>query len=73
MKKLFCTLLVSLLCLSGSVVQAAKVDTLSVHSNAMNRNITVLTVRPDKRRKVSGNLLVARARWKCFHMDDDKT
>ena len=36
------------LCLSGSVAQAAKVDTLSVRSNAMNKNVTVLTVRPDK-------------------------
>ena len=48
MKRQFFTLLAGLLCLSGSVAQAAKVDTLSVHSNAMNKNVTVLTVRPDK-------------------------
>ena len=76
MKRQFFTLLAGLLCLSGSVAQAAKVDTLSVRSNAMNKNVTVLTVRPDKAgggREVSGNLLVAWARWKCFYMDDDKT
>ena len=72
MKRQFFTLLAGLLCLSGSVAQAAKVDTLSVRSNAMNKNVTVLTVRPG-RREVSGNLLVAWARWKCFYMDDDKT
>ena len=48
MKRQFFTLLAGLLCLSGSVAQAAKVDTLSVRSNAMNKNVTVLTVRPDK-------------------------
>ena len=47
MKRQFFTLLAGLLCLSGSVAQAAKVDTLSVRSNAMNKNVTVLTVRPD--------------------------
>ena len=48
MKRQIFTLLAGLLCLSGSVAQAAKVDTLSVRSNAMNKNVTVLTVRPDK-------------------------
>ena len=40
MKRQFFTLLAGLLCLSGSVAQAAKVDTLSVRSNAMNKNVT---------------------------------
>lgn len=47
MKKYFITLFVSLLSVSGGL-RAAKVDTLSVHSGVMNKNIEVVTVCPDK-------------------------
>ncbi|WP_455671922.1 alpha/beta hydrolase [Phocaeicola sp.] len=47
MKKQLITLFVALLCISGSA-RAAKVDTLSVHSNAMDKGVTVVAIRPDK-------------------------
>lgn len=47
MKKQFIILLCGFLCASGAL-KAAKVDTLSVHSDAMNKKVKVVTVRPDK-------------------------
>lgn len=37
-----------LLCFSWLSIQAAKVDTLNVHSKSMNKDVTVLTITPDK-------------------------
>lgn len=47
MKKRFFTLFIGLLCLSEGT-RAAKVDTLSVHSTAMNKDVKVVTICPDK-------------------------
>ena len=47
MKKLFPALFLGLLCLSAGM-QAAKVDTLEVRSNAMSKDVKVVTIRPDK-------------------------
>mgnify|MGYP000059066895 CR=1 FL=1 len=47
MKKQFLALFIGLFCLSAGM-QAAKVDTLQVHSAAMNKDVKVLTIRPDK-------------------------
>ena len=76
MKRQFFTLLGRLLCLSGSVAQAQKWIRCLCAAIAMNKNVTVLTVRPDK--AVGGEkcpviYLLQWARWKCFYMDDDKT
>lgn len=47
MKKRFIALFIGLLCLPVGM-RAAKVDTLWVRSDAMDKNVKVVTVRPDK-------------------------
>lgn len=47
MHKRFIALFIGLLCFSAGV-RAAKVDTLSVRSDAMNKDVKVVTIRPDK-------------------------
>ena len=47
MKKRYWAFLIGSWCLSVGM-QAAKVDTLSVHSDAMNKEVQVITICPDK-------------------------
>ena len=47
MRKHVVTLFAGFLCVAGGI-RAAVVDTLSVHSKSMNKEIEVVTVRPDK-------------------------
>ena len=47
MKKKYWAFLIGSWCLSVGM-QAAKVDTLSVHSDAMNKEVQVITICPDK-------------------------
>ena len=47
MKKRYWAFLIGSCCLSVGM-QAAKVDTLSVHSDAMNKEVQVITICPDK-------------------------
>ena len=46
MKKRYWAFLIGSWCLSVGM-QAAKVDTLSVHSDAMNKEVQVITICPD--------------------------
>lgn len=47
MKKRYSALIIGLLCLSAGM-QAAKVDTLAVHSDAMKKDVQVITICPEK-------------------------
>ena len=69
MKKRYWAFLIGSCCLSVGM-QAAKVDTLSVHSDAMNKEVQVITICPDKAMARSEERRVGkecRSRWSPYH------
>ena len=75
MKKRYWAFLIGSWCLSVGM-QAAKVDTLSVHSDAMNKEVQVITICPDKAmagEKMSRTLSASRIWGQCGNMARDKT
>lgn len=63
------SLLLGFMLLCAVIAKAGRVDTVMVKSLSMNKDVQVVVVTPEKKRKLSGHLSITWVWWQCKVMD----